>query len=98
MTKPVAVSNFAIFSAAASFATVAVVLLSASDASACAVCYGDPNSPLTKGMNAGIWVLLGCIFTLLTGFASLFLYWMSRSRRLSALELVSESNTLMGGN
>ena len=80
------------------FAIAAFLLLSAADASACAVCYGDPNSPLTKGMNAGVWVLLGCILTLLTGFASMFLYWMSRSRRLSALELVVESNTLMGGN
>ncbi len=68
-----------------------VLLLAASDASACSVCYGNPESPLTKGMAAGIWVLLGCIFTLLAGFASLFLYWMSRSRRLSALEFANEA-------
>lgn len=72
---------------------VAVLALWVGQADACSVCYGDPNSPMTKGMTAGIWVLLGCILTLLTGFASLFLYWMSRSRRLSALELVSESAT-----
>jgi hypothetical protein len=80
-------------SVAAMFAFAVIVLASAGDADACAVCYGDPESPMTKGMAAGIWVLLGCIFTVLTGFASVFLYWMSRSRRLSALELVAESAT-----
>jgi hypothetical protein len=69
----------------------AFVVFTALDASACSVCYGNPESPLTKGMQAGIWVLLGCIFTLLSCFAGLFLYWMSRSRRLSALEFVGES-------
>lgn len=80
-------------SAPVMLAIAAVVLLSATDASACAVCYGDPNSPMTKGVGAGVWVLLGCIFTLLAGFASMFLYWMSRSRRLSALELSTDSAT-----
>jgi len=72
---------------------LATLLITVGDADACSVCYGDPESPMTKGMAAGIWVLLGCIFTLLAGFASMFLYWMSRSRRLSALELVGESAT-----
>jgi hypothetical protein len=49
-------------------------------AEACATCFGDPDSPLTKGMTAGILVLLGFIGTVLASFASLFLYWMRRHR------------------
>lgn len=86
-----ALRAFPMLSVALIFAVAVVVLASAGDAVACAVCYGDPDSPMTKGIVAGVWVLLGCIFTLLTGFASMFLYWMSRSRRLSALELGAES-------
>ena len=67
--------------------TVAVTLaLRAAPALACSVCYGDPNSPEVKAMQAGILVLLGCIGTVLTGFAGLFLYWFSRSRRLTMAE------------
>jgi len=65
--------------AAAAFFALAV---SAGSASACAVCFGDPESPLTKGMAAGIWVMLGCIGALLAGFAGVFLYWMYRSRHI----------------
>ena len=58
------------------------VAVSASRAAACAVCYGIPDSPLTKGMAAGIWVMLGCIGFVLAGFAGVFLYWMYRSRHI----------------
>jgi hypothetical protein len=58
------------------------VAVSASPAVACAVCYGNPDSPLTKGMAAGIWVMLGCIGFVLAGFAGVFLYWMYRSRHI----------------
>jgi len=60
--------------------------MSAGDVSACAVCYGDPESPMTKAMVAGVWVLLGCIGTLLMSFGGLFFYWMQRSKRLGSLE------------
>ena len=74
-------------------ALAATLCLFAGNADACAVCYGNPESPMVKAMSAGIWVLLGCIFTVLSGFASMFLYWMSRSRRLNALEFASENAT-----
>ncbi len=74
-------------------AAVAALHLFAGNADACAVCYGNPDSPMVKAMGAGIWVLLGCIFTVLSGLASMFLYWMSRSRRLSALEFATENAT-----
>ena len=56
-----------------------VLVLAAENAHACAVCFGNPESPMTKSVVAGIWVMLGCIGTLLAAFAGLFLYWMYRS-------------------
>ena len=37
-----------------------------SSLNACAVCYGDPNSPMTHGMNMGILTLLFFIGFILT--------------------------------
>ena len=39
----------------------------------CAVCFGDPNSPLTQGYNYGIIVLLTVTFAVLGCFGMLFL-------------------------
>jgi hypothetical protein len=55
------------------------LLLWANDALACSVCFGNPESPMTKSMVAGIWLMLGVIGTLLVGFAGVFLYWTYRS-------------------
>lgn len=71
---------------AASAMILVTVLLTAADASACAVCYGNPESLMTKSIVAGVWVLLGCIGMLLMSFGGLFVYWMQRSKRLSSLE------------
>lgn len=65
------------------YAFVLTLLLSNS-AQACSVCYGDPSSPLNQAMASGIWLLLGCIGTVLSGFAGLFCYWAMRVRRLRA--------------
>jgi hypothetical protein len=59
-----------------------VVLLGAQPALACAVCYGDPNSAMTHGAQAGVLVLLGVIGAVLTGFASLLIFWMRRASNL----------------
>ena len=48
-------------------------LLLNSKAFACAVCYGDPNSPLTKGAFWGVMVLLIVITAVLFVFARFFL-------------------------
>lgn len=56
-----------------------LTLLIGVDADACSVCFGDPESPMTKSIVAGVWVMLGCIGTLLAIFAGLFSYWMYRS-------------------
>ena len=55
-------------------------------AEACSDCFGDPSTPQSQAMRVGIFVLLGFIGSVLAGFAGLFLYWMSRSRRLALIE------------
>ncbi len=57
---------------------------SAQSAIACSVCYGDPNSPMTKGVEAGVLVLLGCIGGVLLLLASLLLFWVRRAANLEA--------------
>jgi hypothetical protein len=49
---------------------------------ACSVCYGDPNSLLSHGANAGVIVLLCVVGTLLAMIVSLFLFWMRRANQL----------------
>ncbi len=49
---------------------------------ACSVCYGDPNSPLTKGVEAGVLVLLGFVGGILLLLASLLIFWMRRAADL----------------
>jgi hypothetical protein len=63
-----------------------LVLANAGGALACSTCFGDPTTPQSQAMRIGIFVLLGFIGSVLAGFGSLFLYWMSRSRRLALLE------------
>ena len=41
--------------------------------SACAVCYGSPDEPAVKAVQAGIWFLLGVVIFVL-GSIALFIY------------------------
>jgi hypothetical protein len=58
-------------------------LLSAQPALACSVCFGDPTSPMAQGVQAGMLVLLGVVGVVLTGLASLLLFWMRRAAKLT---------------
>jgi hypothetical protein len=58
---------------------------------ACAVCFGDPNSPLTQGAKAGILVLLGFIGTVLGGIVAVTLFWIRRAKMLEAAQAGVES-------
>jgi len=49
---------------------------------ACAVCVGNPNSPLTKSANAAVVFLLAVVGLVLAGFAGLFIFWGRRAKRL----------------
>jgi len=72
--------------ASARIASVFLICLaaisSAQPVMACSVCYGDPNSPMTKGVEAGVLVLLGVVGTVLLLLASLLLFWMRRAASL----------------
>ncbi len=60
-------------------------LLIAQPALACSVCFGgDPSSSMNQGVQAGMLVLLGVVGVVLTGLASLFLFWMRRAAHLEA--------------
>lgn len=67
-----------------SLAVLAATLigLAPSVAQACAVCFGDPDSPLTKGAAAGILVLGGFIAFVLLGVLGTGVFWIQRGRRL----------------
>lgn len=54
----------------------------AQPALACSVCYGDPNSSMTHGAQAGVLVLLGVIIGVLSLIAALLLFWMRRAASL----------------
>jgi len=60
-------------------------LLTAQPVLACSVCYGDPNSAMTQGAQAGVLVLLGVVGVVLTGLASLLIFWMRRAAHLERL-------------
>jgi hypothetical protein len=58
------------------------LLLVPSILSACPVCYGAPNSPLTKGSNNGIAFLLGVIGFVQVGFVAMFWSFWRRAKEL----------------
>ncbi len=51
------------------------------DAYACATCYGAPDDPMTKGLNNGIWVLLGAIGFVQAGLVAMFWTFWKRARQ-----------------
>lgn len=63
-----------------------VALLLADAASACSVCFGDPNSSMSQGARAGVLVLLGVVVSVLAGLASLIVFWARRAAKLSVPE------------
>ena len=48
---------------------------------ACAVCYGAPTAPQTKGMNLGIATMLGVTGVVLGGFGGMIFHLARRARR-----------------
>lgn len=51
---------------------------------ACAVCFGDPNSPLTQSVGLGVWVLMAFIAGVLALFAAFFLNIRRRMKKFPA--------------
>ncbi len=65
-------------------AFVAVLALAPATASACATCFGKSDSPMARGMNAGIFALLLVITSVLLAIAVFFFYILRRAARLAA--------------
>jgi hypothetical protein len=61
--------------------TMALVALPAL-ALACPVCFGNPNSAQTKGVQAGILALLIVTMVMLASFAGFFFYYLRRRIRM----------------
>jgi hypothetical protein len=55
-----------------------VVVTIPSIASACQVCFGDPNSPITQSAEMGVWFLLGVIAVVQVAFGIFFLVYFRR--------------------
>ena len=58
-----------------SFASVPV-------ASACSVCFGDPNSSMVAGAKAGVAVLLGIVAIIVGAIVGIAFYWIRRAKLL----------------
>ena len=71
-----------------------LLLLAPQLAHACPTCYGDPNSPMTKGSDNAILFMLGVIGFVQLAFIGLFVtFW----RRARALRRRRESLRLIDG-
>jgi hypothetical protein len=57
------------------------LLASGRPAVACQVCFGDPNSPLTKSAEMGVWFLLAVILIVEAGFGVFFFVYLRRRVR-----------------
>jgi len=79
----------------ARFTLIAIALLLApAILSACPVCYGAPNSPMTKSSNNAIIFMLGIIGFVQVGFVAMFWsFW----RRAKELRRRRESFRLLDG-
>jgi heme/copper-type cytochrome/quinol oxidase subunit 2 len=51
---------------------------------ACAACYGQSDSPMARGMNWGIFSLLGVVVLVLGGVAGFFIYLARKAADVSA--------------
>ena len=55
-------------------------------ASACATCFGAPDSPMTKGVNNAIFLLIGVVGLVYVGIGKVAWDFRKRSRRLAEKE------------
>jgi len=73
---------------------LAVLFLAAPRAAlACPVCFGQSDSPMAAATNAGIWLMLGVVAVMLSGFASFFIYLSRRMKRLERLAHTASEGT-----
>jgi hypothetical protein len=61
------------------FGLLAGLTLNPAASWACTACYGQSDSPMARGMNAGIFTLLAVVVCVLVGIASFFVYIAKRT-------------------
>lgn len=66
-------------------------------ASACATCYGDPEAPMTQGMNNAILFLIGIVGLVYAGIGKVFLDFRRRAKKLSEKATVRQRLRLIHG-
>ena len=60
---------------------LAALFASRGSATACPICLGDPNSPITKSAEMGVWFLLAVILLVEAGFGVFFVVYLRRRAR-----------------
>ena len=61
-----------------------VILLRSEPVQACAVCFKDPDSDLTKGAQAGVLFLAIVVYSLMMGIGVVIYKWYKRAKALEA--------------
>jgi hypothetical protein len=59
---------------------------------ACAVCFGDPSSPLTLGAKAGVLFMIGVLGVVLGGILAAIIYFVHRSRIVEVQSILHGEN------
>jgi len=59
-----------------------IALLTAQSAMACPVCFGSPDSPMSKGTSNAVWFMIGIVAFVQIGFVALFISFWRRARAL----------------
>lgn len=68
------------------------VILTPAISNGCAVCFGDPNSPLTLGAKAGVFFLLGVIVLVLGAIVGVGIFWARRARLLEVQNILHQDS------
>lgn len=72
---------------------LAVILCAAPRAMACAVCYGDPDAPMSKGLTWAVVVLVGMISAVLVAVSAFFVHISRRAHQPSRPTDVDKSSS-----
>ena len=73
---------------------VTSLLLAATAAQACPVCFGAEESSMVDGTKAGVWVMLAITVAVQVAFVCFFLYLRRRAKLIARLDLDSEWSDL----
>jgi len=75
-------------------ATAGIVSVMANEASACAVCYGDPDSDMVQGAKAGVLFLAVVIYGVLFSMVGVAGLWAFKARKIAAADVEDENTAV----